>query len=147
MEHTPVADNNVEVTGVINESNGVVYNGYAEVVETTFYDTNFNTTKDTLTDTTVPKIEMDGTKMNTKQDTTIQVVATVQDISIVEATTHNTKEIEEMRDSIDGYRQVTFNPDDLQQVIHEQRQARIAGIPVSKLSTWAYTYIVADSDI
>lgn len=114
-----------------NESNGVVYNGYAKIVETTFYDTNFTTTKDTITDTTVLKFEMNGTNMNTKTDTTIEVATTVEDISVVEAT-QNTKEIGDMRDSIDGYRQVPFNPDELQQVIQEHRQARIAGIPVSK---------------
>lgn len=78
---------------------------------------------------------MNRTNMNTKQDTTIEVTTTVQDTSVVEATIQ--KEIEDMQDSIDGYRQVTFNPDELQQIIQEQRRARLAGVPVSK-----YTIVV-----
>lgn len=71
--------------------------------------------------------------MDSKQDTTaIKVATIVQDTSVVEATAQETSEIKETQDSIEGYRQVSFNPDELQQVIQEQRQARIAGIPVSK---------------
>ncbi|XP_026331988.1 uncharacterized protein LOC113239285, partial [Hyposmocoma kahamanoa] len=137
-------DNNVERVEVTNESNGVVYNGYAKIVETTFYDTNLNTTNNTITDTTVPKIEMNGTNMNSKQDTVIEVATTVQDTSVVEGTT---QKIEDSRDSIEGYRQVTFNPDELQDVIQEQRQARIAGIPILSQSQERELYKSASGEL
>lgn len=131
-EQAPITEHNVEITEVTNETNGVVYNGYSKIVETTLYDSNLMTTKDTITNTIVPKIEMNGINMNTEQNTTIEVATTVHDTSVVEAATQKTQGIEDMHDSIDGYRQVTFNPDELQEVIQEQRQARIAGVPVSK---------------
>lgn len=69
---------------------------------------------------------MNGTNMDPKQDTTAIEFGSIQ------ATAQETSEIKDTQDSIEGYRQVSFNPDDLQQGIQEQRQARIAGIPVSK---------------
>lgn len=123
-------NNKVEITcTTTNGSDSVVYNGYSKVVETKFYDT--NATIDT--DTAEPIIEMNGTSMDTK-DTEVAI----RDNKVAEASTLQTDVTEDKGDTLEGYRQVTFNPDDLQQVIQQHREARMAGVPVSKCTNVRY---------